>query len=371
MHEKHTPLFDLHKSLGAKMVPFAGWMMPVQYTGVIDEHLNVRSNVGLFDVSHMGEIEISGPGALEAVEHVTSNSASILHTGKVQYTLLCNDYGGIVDDTTLYKLADDRYLFCVNSSNTQKDYKWIKEHVGKRAVVENKSDSYAQLALQGPLSQKLLQKFCEEDLSILKYYHFIVTDLLGISSIVSRTGYTGEDGFEIYIAPEVSQTLWKELLNKGAEFGIKPSGLGARDTLRLEMCYPLYGHELGDQVNPIEAGLEWTVKLNKGSFLGSKALAKIKKAGVKRKIIGLKMIDKGIPRADYNISDGEKNIGHITSGTMSPSLGAAIGTGFVISDFSNTNQEIFVEIRGRLAKAKVVRTPFYEKKLNNSLSVQS
>ena len=345
--------------------------MPVQYTGVIDEHLNVRSNVGLFDVSHMGEIEISGPGALEAVEHVTSNSASILHTGKVQYTLLCNDYGGIVDDTTLYKLADDRYLFCVNASNTQKDYRWIKEHAGKRAVVENKSDSYAQLALQGPLSQKLLQKFCEEDLSILKYYHFIVTDLLGISSIVSRTGYTGEDGFEIYIAPEVSQTLWKELLNKGEEFGIKPSGLGARDTLRLEMCYPLYGHELGDQVNPIEAGLEWTVKLDKGSFLGSKALAKIKKAGVKRKIIGLKMIDKGIPRAGYKISDGEKNIGHITSGTMSPSLGTAIGTGFVIPDFSNTNQEIFVEIRGRLAKAKVVRTPFYEKKLNDSLSVQS
>ncbi len=365
MHEKHTPLYDLHKELGAKMVPFAGWMMPVQYTGVIDEHLNVRSNVGLFDVSHMGEIEVSGSGALKAVEHVTSNSVSKLTNGKVQYTLLCNDNGGVVDDTTLYKLADDRYLFCVNAGNTEKDYNWIKEHAGSTARVENKSDSYAQFALQGPLSQELLQMFCKEDLSGLKYYHFIVTDLLGTPAIISRTGYTGEDGFEIYMKPEISQIFWKELLNKGVEFGIKPSGLGARDTLRLEMCYLLYGHELEDQVNPFEAGLEWIVKLDKGPFLGSKALEKIKKEGTNQKIIGLKMIDKGIPRAGYKISDGEKNIGHITSGTMSPSLGIAIGIGFVKPDFFNTDQEVFVEIRGRLAKAKVVRTPFYMKQTNH------
>ncbi|MEE8423526.1 MAG: glycine cleavage system aminomethyltransferase GcvT [Thermodesulfobacteriota bacterium] len=361
MHEKHTPLYDLHKELGAKMVSFAGWMMPVQYTGIIDEHRNVRSHVGLFDVSHMGEIEVSGPGALKAVEYVASNSASKLHNGKVQYTLLCNNDGGIVDDTTLYKLADDRYLFCVNAGNTEKDYRWIKEHAGNTARVENKSDSYAQFALQGPLSQELLQMFCKDNLSGLKYYHFIVTNLLGTPAIISRTGYTGEDGFEIYIQPEISKKLWKELLNKGVEFGIKPSGLGARDTLRMEMCYPLYGHELGDEVNPFEAGLEWIVKLSKGSFLGSMALEKIKKEGTNRKIIGLEMIDKGIPRSGYKISDGDKEIGYISSGTMSPSLGTAIGIGFVKPDFSHTGQQIFVEIRGRLAKAKVVRTPFYTK----------
>ncbi len=205
--------------------------------------------------------------------------------------------------------------------------------------------------------------FCKEDLSSLKYYHFFVTNLLGTPAVVSRTGYTGEDGFEIYIQPDIYNKLWKELLNKGAEFGIKPSGLGARDTLRLEMCYPLYGHELDDQVNPIEAGLEWIVKLDKGPFLGCKALKKIKKAGVKRKIIGLNMIDKGIPRSGYKISDGEKEIGYISSGTMSPSLGTAIGIGFVKPDFSHTGQHIFVEIRKQLLKAKVVKTPFYTKKV--------
>jgi aminomethyltransferase len=371
MNEKRTPLYEIHKELGAKMVPFAGWIMPVQYTGIIDEHCNVRRNAGLFDVSHMGEIEVSGSGALKAIDSVTSNSASKLYNGKVQYTLLCNAHGGVVDDTTLYKLDDDRYFFCVNAGNIQKDYRWIEKHAGNTARVENKSDAYAQFALQGPLSQELLQMFCKDNLSDLKYYHFIVTDLLGTSSIISRTGYTGEDGFEIYIQPEISQKLWKELLKKGVKFGIKPSGLGARDTLRMEMGYPLYGHELGDGTNPFEAGLDWTVKLSKGPFLGRTALKKIKEEKADRKIIGLKMIDKGIPRSGYKISDGEKEIGYISSGTMSPSLGIPIGIGFVKPDFSKVGQQIFVEIRGQRLRAKVVKTPFYEKKPKESLSVQS
>jgi aminomethyltransferase len=363
MDEKHTPLYDLHKGLNAKMVPFAGWMMPVQYTGVIEEHLTVRNKVGLFDVSHMGEIEVSGPEALKAVELVTSNSVSSLYAGKVQYTLLCNERGGIVDDTTLYQLADDRYLFCVNAGNIEKDYRWIKAHTGNLAVVTNLSDSYAQLALQGPCSQQLLQKFCRVNLSTLRYYNFIISDILGTSSIVSRTGYTGEDGFEIYLSPETAQKLWKELLKKGEEYGIRPTGLGARDTLRLEMSYSLYGHELGDDINPLEAGLEWIVKFDKGQFIGSAALEEIRDSGVDRKIIGFKIEGRGIPRAGYKISDGKREIGHVTSGNMSPSLGVAIGLGFVEPHFATTGREIFIDIRGKLVKASVVKTPFYTKKV--------
>ncbi|MFQ5901552.1 MAG: glycine cleavage system aminomethyltransferase GcvT [Thermodesulfobacteriota bacterium] len=372
MVEKHTPLYNIHRELGARMVTFAGWRMPVQYTGVAEEHLAVRNAVGLFDVSHMGEIEVSGPQAMESIEYLTTNKASMLSPGGVQYTILCYDNGGVVDDVILYKLSDNRFLFCVNASNIEKDYNWIRERVGNKDVeVENRSDSFAQFALQGPFSEPLLQKLCKEALSQLNYYRFIVCDIKGVPSIVSRTGYTGEDGFEIYIPAETSQEIWKKLLKKGEEYSIKPCGLGARDTLRQEMCYPLYGHELKENINPLEAGLGWVIKFDKGSFVGKEALVESQRRGIKRRLIGLKMLDKGIPRADYRLFFEGKEVGYVTSGSMSPSLRIAIGIGFVESPFSNTNQEFFVEIRGRLARARVVKTPFFQPKKKRNLKIET
>lgn len=356
---KITPLNQIHKALNARMVPFAGWEMPVQYTGVIDEHLAVRKSCGLFDVSHMGEIEVSGPKALDAVQKIATNDASKLKNGQVQYSLLCYPNGGVVDDVTLYKFSDTRYMFCVNASNAEKDFQWMQENIGRIADVKNISDDFGQLAIQGPLSQEILQNTCNLDLSLIRYYRFQEGIVAGVNAIVSRTGYTGEHGFEIYIKGNDTVKIWQALMEAGKNFGIKPIGLGARDTLRLEMGFPLYGNELNENTTPLEAGLNKFVKLDKPDFIGKDVLEKQARQGVQKKLVGLEMIEPGIPRSHYKIFAQEKAIGEITSGTMSPSLGKAIGMGYVAPEFSSIGTELKIEIRNKTVAARVVKTPFY------------
>ncbi|MBI5328885.1 MAG: glycine cleavage system aminomethyltransferase GcvT [Deltaproteobacteria bacterium] len=356
---KITPLHQIHKGLNSRMVPFAGWEMPVQYTGVIDEHLAVRKSCGLFDVSHMGEIEISGPKAIEAVQSVTTNDASELKDGQVQYTLICYPNGGVVDDVTLYKFSDTRYMFCVNASNTEKDFNWIKENAGNIAEVKNVSNDFGQIAVQGPLSQEILQNTCNLDLSLIRYYRFQQGNIAGVDAIISRTGYTGEDGFEIYMPWDKTIDIWHGLMEAGGKFGIKPVGLGARDTLRLEMGFPLYGNELNENTTPLEAGLHRFVKLDKQYFIGKGALEKQAKQGIDKKLVGLEMSESGIPRSHYKILAKGAAAGEITSGTMSPFLGKAIGMGYVAPEFSSIGTELKVEIRNKMVSAMVVKTPFY------------
>lgn len=356
---KITPLNQIHKELKARMVPFAGWEMPVQYSGVIDEHLAVRKSCGLFDVSHMGEIEVSGPKALEAVQKITTNDASKLKNGQVQYTLLCYANGGVVDDVTLYKFSDMRYMFCVNASNAEKDFSWIRENIGGIAEVENLSDDFGQLAIQGPLSQNILQNTCNLDLSLIRYYHFQQGKVAGVDAIVSRTGYTGEDGFEIYIKANDTVKVWQALMDAGKNLGIKPIGLGARDTLRLEMGFPLYGNELNEKTTPLEAGLSKFVKLDKPNFVGKDVLEKQTKQGLQKKLVGVEMKEPGIPRSHYKIFAQGKIVGEITSGTMSPSLGKAIAVGYMAPEFASPGAELKIEIRNKTASGRVVKTPFY------------
>ncbi|MBI5047877.1 MAG: glycine cleavage system aminomethyltransferase GcvT [Deltaproteobacteria bacterium] len=356
---KTTPLHQIHKELNARMVPFAGWEMPVQYTGVIEEHLAVRKICGLFDVSHMGEIEISGPKALEAVQSITTNDASELKDGQVQYTLICYPNGGVVDDVTLYKFSDTRYMFCVNASNTEKDFNWIKENAGNIAKVKNVSNDFGQIAVQGPLSQEILQNTCNLDLSLIRYYRFKQGNIAGVNAVISRTGYTGEDGFEIYMPWDKTIDVWHGLMEAGSKFGIKPVGLGARDTLRLEMGFPLYGNELNENTTPLEAGLHRFVKLDKPGFMGKDALEKQARQGINKKLVGLEMSESGIPRSHYKIFAKGAEVGEITSGTMSPSLGKAIGMGYVAPEFSSIGTELKIEIRNKTVSAMVVKTPFY------------
>lgn len=356
---KITPLNQIHRGLNARMVPFAGWEMPVQYTGVIEEHLFVRKSCGLFDVSHMGEIEVSGPKALAAVQAITTNDASKLTQGQVQYTLLCYPNGGVVDDTTLYKLSDTKYMFCVNASNTEKDFNWIKENVGHIADVTDTSDYFGQIAIQGPLSQEILQNTCNLNLSLIRYYHFKEGRIAGTDAVISRTGYTGEDGFEIYTQRDNAVKIWEELMEAGKKLGIKPIGLGARDTLRLEMGFPLYGNELNENITPLEAGLHKFIKLDKQGFIGRDVLEKQAREGVSKKLVGVEMIETGIPRSHYKILAKGRGVGEITSGTMSPSLARAIGMGYIETAFSSLDTELAIEIRNKLIKARVTKTPFY------------
>ncbi|MBI3399672.1 MAG: glycine cleavage system aminomethyltransferase GcvT [Deltaproteobacteria bacterium] len=356
---QNTPLHEIHKELNARLVPFAGWEMPVQYAGVIEEHLAVRKTCGLFDVSHMGEIEVSGIKAMEAVQAITTNDAYQLKDGQVQYTFLCYPNGGVVDDATLYKLSDTRYMFCVNASNTEKDFNWIEENAGHVAEVKNVSNYFGQVAIQGPLSEEVLQNTCNLDLSLIRYYHFAEGKVADIDAVVSRTGYTGEDGFEIYMPWDKTADVWQRLMEAGIKFGIKPIGLGARDTLRLEMGFPLYGNELNENTTPLEAGLHKFVKLTKQHFIGKDALVKQVKEGIKKSLVGLEMIESGIPRSHYKILLKDKTIGEITSGTMSPSLDKAIGMGYVETAFSHIGTELGVAIRNKTATARITKIPFY------------
>jgi aminomethyltransferase len=359
---KNTALTHVHESLGAKMVPFAGYNMPVQYEGVTAEHETVRNSVGVFDVSHMGEFLLEGPNALALIQKVTSNDAAVLTNGRAQYSCLPNENGGIVDDLIVYKFNDEKYLLVVNASNIEKDWNWISSHNTMGASMKNLSDDYSLLAIQGPKAVEAMQSLTSIDLSAIKYYHFEVADFAGIEHvIISATGYTGSGGFEIYCKNSEVEQVWTKVFEAGAAFGIKPIGLAARDTLRLEMGFCLYGNDINDTTSPLEAGLGWITKFTK-EFTNSENLKKQKEAGVTKKLVGFELIERGIPRHDYEIVDAEgNNIGIVTSGTMAPSLGKGIGMGYVKSEFATEGSEIFIQIRNNRVKSKVVKMPFYKK----------
>ncbi|WP_346882263.1 glycine cleavage system aminomethyltransferase GcvT [uncultured Algibacter sp.] len=358
---KNTALTETHKALGAKIVPFAGYNMPVQYEGINIEHETVRQSVGVFDVSHMGEFLITGEHALDLIQKVSSNDASKLTVGKAQYSCLPNDNGGIVDDLIIYKIKEDTYLLVVNASNIEKDWNWISSKNDMNATMRDLSEDYALLAIQGPKAIEAMQSITSHDLSSINFYNFIVGDFAGIEHvIISSTGYTGSGGFEIYCKNNEVKQIWDKVLEAGADFGIKPIGLAARDTLRLEMGYCLYGNDIDDTTSPIEAGLGWITKFTK-EFTNSKALKTQKERGTERKLIAFKLDERGIPRHGYDIVDGEgKTIGVVTSGTMSPSLGIGIGLGYVPTVFSTVNSKINIQIRKNAIPATVVKLPFYK-----------
>jgi len=358
---KNTALTKIHQSLGAKMVPFAGYNMPVQYTGVTEEHNVVRNGVGVFDVSHMGEFILKGDKALDLIQKVTSNDASVLTDGKVQYSCLPNDKGGIVDDLLVYRIDEKTYMLVVNASNIEKDWEWIKKHNSEDVEMKDISDRTSLLAIQGPKALSTLQKLTDIDLSQIPYYSFKKGKFNGIDNVViSNTGYTGAGGFEIYFDNEVAENIWNAIFEAGKEYDIKPIGLAARDTLRLEMGFCLYGNDIDDTTSPIEAGLGWITKFSK-KFVNSQNLLDQKEKGVSKKLVGFEMIDRGIPRHDYEIKDAEgRTIGKVTSGTQSPSLQKAIGMGYVETQYAKPESEIFINIRDKAIKAKVVKIPFFK-----------
>jgi aminomethyltransferase len=359
---KNTALSQKHISLGAKMVPFAGYNMPVSYSGLNEEHNTVRNAVGVFDVSHMGEFILKGEHALDLIQRVTSNDASVLTDGKAQYSCLPNNDGGIVDDLIVYKIDSITYLLVVNASNIEKDWNWISKHNTKGVEMKNISEETSLLAIQGPKAMDTLQKLTDVKLSEIPYYSFAKGKFNGIDNvIISNTGYTGAGGFEIYFKNEDAENMWNAIFKAGEEFGIKPIGLGARDTLRLEMGFCLYGNDIDDTTSPIEAGLGWITKFTK-EFTNRATIEKHKTEGVTKKLIGFEMIDRGIPRHDYQIADASGNvIGKVTSGTQSPTLNKAIGMGYVNKDFAKADTEIFILIRDKAIKAKVCKIPFLKK----------
>lgn len=358
---KNTALTPVHTQLGAKMVPFAGYNMPVQYAGVNVEHDTVRKGVGVFDVSHMGEFILKGENALDLIQRVTSNDAAKLYDGKVQYSCLPNENGGIVDDLLVYRIDEKTYMLVVNASNIEKDWNWISKYNTKGVDMKDISDRTSLLAVQGPKAADALQSLTDIDLGSMEYYTFTKGKFAGIDNVVvSATGYTGAGGFELYFDNEHADHIWKEVFKAGEPFGIKPIGLAARDTLRLEMGFCLYGNDIDDTTSPLEAGLGWVTKFNK-EFTNSEKLQQQKQAGVSRKLVGFEMIDRGIPRHDYIIVDADgNNIGKVTSGTQSPSLQKAIGLGYVDAAFAKEGTEIFISIRDNKVKAKVVKPPFYK-----------
>ena len=357
---QNTSLTHVHQSLGAKMVEFAGYNMPVSYaTGITVEHNAVRNSVGVFDVSHMGEFILSGPKALDLIQLVTSNDASKLADGKVQYSCLTNDEGGIVDDLLVYRIDAEKYYLVVNASNIEKDWNWISKHNSFDVDMKNVSAETSLLAVQGPSAIKALQKLTDTDLSAIPYYAFSIGTFAGIADvIISNTGYTGSGGFELYVKNEDAEKLWYAVFEAGNEFGIIPCGLGCRDTLRLEKAFCLYGNDIDDTTSPIEAGLGWITKFTK-PFVHSEYHKQLKETGAKKKLVGFEMIDRGIPRQHYKIKDVDGNeIGEVTSGTQSPTLNKAIGLGYVKTEHSTVGSEVYIDIRNSLVKAKVVKTPF-------------
>lgn len=356
-----TPFTEKHIALGAKMHEFAGYNMPIEYSGIIDEHLTVCDAVGVFDVSHMGEFWVKGPHALEFLQKVTSNNVAALTPGKIQYTCFPNADGGIVDDFLLYQYEPEKYLLVVNASNIQKDWDWCVKHNTMGAEMENASDHMAQLAVQGPKAIEVLQELTNINLSDIPYYTFKVGEFAGAKEvIISNTGYTGAGGFELYFYPECATQIWDAVFAAGAKYGIKPIGLGARDTLRLEMGFCLYGNDLNDTTSPIEAGLGWITKFTEGKdFINRPALEKQKNEGTARKLIGFEMVDRGIPRQGYELVDeGGEQIGVVTSGTMSPTRKIGIGMGYVKPEYTKPGTEIYIDVRGRKQKVVVVKPPF-------------
>ena len=358
---KTTALTHVHEGLGAKMVEFAGYKMPVLYTGINDEHETVRTKMGVFDVSHMGEFILKGPGALDLIQRVTSNDASKLFDGKVQYSCLPNEDGGIVDDLLVYRLTADSYMLVVNASNIEKDWNWISARNNGGVEMHNISDQTSLLAVQGPLAAKALQPLTGIDLASMEYYTFTKGEFAGCPNIlVSATGYTGAGGFEIYFENQYADKIWNAVMEAGQPYGVKPAGLGCRDTLRLEMGFCLYGNDIDDTTSPLEAGLGWITKFTK-EFTNAANLKMQKEAGLSKKLVGFEMVDRGIPRHDYPVLDANGVvIGKVTSGTQSPSLGKAIGMAYVPSAMAAENSEIFISVRDKSLKAKVVKLPFYK-----------
>jgi aminomethyltransferase len=357
---KTTALKQKHLNLGAKMVSFAGYEMPLQYAGLLPEHHAVRTQAGMFDVSHMGEFYVSGPQAFDLIQFATSNDVGKLSPGKIQYSCLPNDEGGIVDDLLVYQLAEERYMLVVNASNIEKDWQRLSSlNADFGAHMENRSDSISLLAVQGPKATELLQTLTEVNLAEIPYYHFKIGSMAGISDVIlSNTGYTGAGGFELYVANEDAEALWDAVMEAGQPFGLLPAGLGARDTLRLEMGFCLYGNDIDDTTSPLESGLGWITKLDT-DFVNSAYLKEQKSKGLNRKLVGFTMLDRGIPRQGYRIVDLKGNaIGEVRSGTQSPSLGKAIGMGYVQMEYTQPESQIFIEIRGKLLEAKVVKVPF-------------
>ncbi len=358
MEIKLVPLNHIHEKLGGKMVPFAGYNMPVRYSSDIEEHMTVRNGVGVFDVSHMGEFTLKGSNALDLIQRVTSNDASKLIDGQAQYSCLPNETGGIVDDLIVYKIKDNDYLLVVNASNIDKDWNWISKFNSKGVEMKNISDDICLFAVQGPKAVGVLQKLTKINLSSIKYYHFAIDEFAGVKDVVmSNTGYTGAGGFEIYVNKAYAEKVWNAIFEAGKDENIKPIGLGARDTLRLEMGFCLYGNDIDDTTSPLEGGLGWITKFTK-DFTNSGNIKKQKEVGVTKKLVGFKMIDKGIPRHDYPIKDASGNvIGKVTSGTQSPMLGIGIGLGYVSTANANIGTEIFIEVRGKGLKAVVSKMP--------------
>lgn len=360
---KQTAFYTYHLAFGAKMVPFAGYDMPVEFSGVKQEHIQVRENMGVFDVSHMGEVWIKGPEAYELLQRLTSNDIGLLEPGKIQYTCFPNGQGGIVDDLLVYQYSKDKFLLVINASNIAKDLAWIEENNLHGAIVENASNSMAQLAVQGPNAIAFLQKLTGVNLSNIPYYQFVTGEMAGVDEvIISNTGYTGAGGFELYVDNDDASTLWEKLFEVGTAMGLEPIGLAARDTLRLEMGFCLYGNDINDTTSPLEAGLGWITKFNQGNdFIDRAYMEKQKTAGLKRRLVGFEMIDRGIPRQHYPILDAEgREMGEVTSGTMSPMLNKGIGMGYVDMAHSKTGTDILIAVRNKQLKARVVRPPFYK-----------
>lgn len=360
---KRTPLFDVYKEFGAKTIDFGGWDLPVQFSSIKEEHEAVRIKAGLFDVSHMGEIEVKGQDSLAYLQKMMTNDISKIKNGAAQYTAMCYENGGTVDDLLVYKIDDNHYLLVVNASNTDKDYNWLESHLEGDVTLENLSEKTAQVAIQGPLAEKVLQKLSDNDLSQIGFFKFQHNAIInGKKALVSRTGYTGEDGFEVYCDVNDVVDLWKAILAAGEDEGVIPCGLGARDTLRFEANLALYGQELSPEITPLEAGIGFVVKLAKeADFIGKQALLAQKENGVPRKIVGIEMIDRGIPRHGYPVFKGDERIGEITTGTQSPTLKKNIGMALISSEFAGIDSEVDVEIRGKRLKAKIIPTPFYKR----------
>lgn len=353
-----TPLNQLHKEMGAKMTDFGGWEMPVEYSGIIEEHQAVRKQCGLFDVSHMGEILISGENAAKSVQKIITNDIQKLESGRILYTPICNENGGIIDDLLVYCLKDNEFLLVVNASNIEKDFNWVKENIVEGTTAENFSDKYAMIALQGPESQKVLTQLTDIDLNSLAYYTFRQAKAAGVEMIISRTGYTGELGYELYFEPEEAENIWKQMLSAGLDFGIKPCGLGSRDTLRLEKNFALYGNDIDEETNPYQANMGWTVAINKGDFIGREKLINIKANCCQVKLSPLKITGRGVARHGHQVYINDQKIGEVTSGSYSPTLKQGIAMAYLNSEFTEAGTEVEIEVRNRKIKAEVVKGPF-------------
>ncbi|MFQ6105280.1 MAG: glycine cleavage system aminomethyltransferase GcvT [Candidatus Glassbacteria bacterium] len=356
---KKTPLYDLHIEYGGKMVPFAGYSMPVSYSGIIEEHLAVRERAGLFDVSHMGRIEVLGDGAVDYLDYLTVNHVARLKVGQAQYSAMLNKDGGIIDDIIVYRCRD-RYLVVVNAANHEKDMNWMQKHLMGGVSLRDVTDEIAQLALQGPMSQEILSRLTQMTLDTLRYYWFDWGQVAGVRCLVARTGYTGEDGFEIYAPEKDAGTIWRELIKAGSDVEILPCGLGCRDTLRLEMRYCLYGNDIDEETSPLEAGLRWITKIDKGEFIGREALVEQIKTGVKKRLVGFEMEERGIPRNGYPVFCDGKEVSRVASGTSSPSLKKGIGTAYLPVEHGGVGTRIEIEVRNRRLAAVVVNGPFYK-----------